>query len=188
VNQSEYAKHRGISQQRIAKLIQQGKLKKAVKRKGNVYRIDPVKADLELEQNLDPINRPAPPKAEPKPKSKKGGKNKPTSAEMESTAKAGGTKGMDYNTARTLLTQYSAAIKKLEYETETKKLIPAEQVRRDADALGRLVKGLFTAMPPRTAPLLAAETDPFKVQQMMIKEINQILTEIADTLLGITKK
>lgn len=187
MNQSQYAKHRGISQQRVAKLIQQGKIKKGVKKKGNVYSIDPVKADAELEGNLAPINRPKPKKSEPKPKSGKRSKKKdPPQAEMQNTAKEGGTVGMSYNTAHTLHEQYRAALRRLEYEEKKAELIPAESVRKDADALGRLVKGLFTAMPPRTAPLLAAESDPFKVQQMMIKEINQILDEISDTLLGIT--
>jgi len=191
VNQAQYAKHLGISQQRVAKLLQQGIISSGVVKfqRGTKlgYRIDPKKADVDYNKNRDHQNRPKP-KAKPEQKPKPGTKKRdPPPEVMESTARTAGTKGMDYNTARTLHEQYRAALSKLEYEEKSGKLIPAEQVRKDADALGRLVKGLFTAMPPRTAPLLAAETDPFKVQQMMIKEVNQILTEIADTLLGIVK-
>ena len=56
MNQSEYAKHRGVSQQRVSMYIRQGKLKKAVIKRGRIYTIDPVIGDRELERTLDPIN------------------------------------------------------------------------------------------------------------------------------------
>ncbi len=177
MNQSEYAKHRGVSQQCISKYIEREQLKWSVTKKGRAYEIDPDKADRELEETLDPINR-------PKSKPKKGAKTtKLSPAVMEGKAREGGTAGMTYSTARTLSEQYRAALRKLEYDEKSGKLILASKVARDADSVGRLIKERLTAIPIRIAPLVAVKSDPFECEQVIKKEINQILEELSKGVL-----
>lgn len=52
--QGEYAKRRGISQPRVAKLIREGRLNGAFKKEGRRYLINPKKADAILEGFLIP--------------------------------------------------------------------------------------------------------------------------------------
>jgi hypothetical protein len=54
LTQGEYAKHRGISQSMVAKLVRQGKLKGAFKKEGRRYLINPKKADAILSAIVDP--------------------------------------------------------------------------------------------------------------------------------------
>lgn len=71
-NQTEYSKHTGLSQQRISQLIKGGFLKGALKKFGKRQLIDPEKADLLLDENIDQLRRKQPPV-------------RPTTAEIEAT-------------------------------------------------------------------------------------------------------
>jgi len=78
---------------------------------------------------------------------------------------------------------YLAALKKLEYEQKCGELIPAEQVKRDAERAARIVKEKVTSWPGRVAALVAVEPDPFKCDQILRQECNQLLDEIAKEVL-----
>lgn len=151
-------------------------MKWSLTKKGRSYDIDPYQADRELEEKLDPTNQPSPKKGARKPK--------PSPAVMEGKAKEGGTAGITYNEARTLSEQYRAALRKLEYEEKSGKLILASEVAKDADHIGRLIKERLTAIPIRIAPLIAVQNDPFECEQIIKTEINQILQELSKEVLG----
>nr|MBC8360929.1 hypothetical protein [Candidatus Desulfatibia profunda] len=70
-----------------------------------------------------------------------------------------------------------------ENKTATKELIPAEQVKRDAERAARIVKEKVTSWPGRVAALVAVEPDPFKCDQILRQECNQLLDEIAKEVL-----
>ncbi len=177
MNQSEYARYREISPQRVSKYIENKQLKWSVTKKGRVYDIDHEKADREIEETLDPINRP-----ESKPK--KGARaTKRSPAQTEGGTEEGGTAGMTYSMARTLSEQYRAALRKLEYDEKSGKLILSNKVARDADSVGRLIKERLIAIPVRIAPLVAVKSDPFECEQVIKKEINQILEELSKEVL-----
>jgi len=57
MNQTEYSKHIGLSQQRVSQLIRDGYLKGALKTFGSRKLIDPAKADQLLDENLDHSRR-----------------------------------------------------------------------------------------------------------------------------------
>ena len=176
MNQSEYAKHLGISQQRVSKMLKQGIISRGVVeiKSGTrtVYDIDPKKADVDYEENRSLMNRP-----DSKPKGAR--KPKLTLPEMEDAAQAAWTGGITRADAERINAQYNAALKKLTYEERTGKVIMASEVAKDAAHAGRLVKERLTAIPARIAPLVAIESDPFQCEQVMKKEINQILEEIS---------
>jgi len=169
MSQKEYAEHRKVSQAYISQLIKRGQIPKSVWRwEGKNRVIDVVEADRILERTLDPANRRV--------------KADRVEARQETVERAG-MGGMDYNTARTLHEQYRAALRKLEYEERKGLLIPAEQVRKDADFAGRLVKRMVSNWPSRIAALVAAESDHFKCEQILRKECNQLLEEISQEVL-----
>lgn len=183
MNQAQYAKHLGISQQRVAKMLQQGiissgvvKFKRGTK---TGYKIDPKKADVDYEKNRDHHNRPAPKKK----KAAKAKKPKPTPQEKKDTARQAGTGGISYANARSLNEQYKAALKKLEYEEKTSKLINTDAVKRDAARAARIVKELVTSWPGRTAPIITPLTDVFEVEQALKRECDLLLTEISKGVL-----
>lgn len=79
---------------------------------------------------------------------------------------------------------YLAALKKLEYEQKNGELILAEDVKHDAARAARIVKGAVSSWPGRTAPLLAPVSDVFEVEQILKRECDQLLNEIADEFIS----
>lgn len=181
MNQSEYAKHLGISQQRVSKMLKQGIISSGVvvTRRGSreIYDIDPEEADVDYEENRSLMNRP-----EPKLKKKKAkGARKPklTLPEVKSMIRAVGESGATKAESERIIAQCKAILIKSECEKESGKLILASEVAKDGDRLGRLINERLTAVSPRVAPLVAPLSDPFQCEQVMKKEINQILEEVS---------
>ena len=80
--------------------------------------------------------------------------------------------------------QYVARIKKMEYETMTGQLIPAELVQVERFKQGRMVRDAVLNIPNRIASALAAAlgvtVDAHKVAVTMDAELRNILQEIAN--------
>lgn len=70
-----------------------------------------------------------------------------------------------------------------ENKTASSELLPADIVKRDASKAGQVVKEKVTSWPGRVSPLVAVESDPFKVEQILKKECNQLLDEISKGVL-----
>lgn len=84
------------------------------------------------------------------------------------------------------LTEYRkerAKLARLEREQLESELIPAEDVKRDAARAARVVKDKISSWPGRVAALVAVESDVFKVDQILRKECNQLLDEVAKEVL-----
>jgi hypothetical protein len=173
-NQVEFAAIVGVSQPRIAKLVAQGKLGDAVIREGHRTWINIQKGQQNLKKNLDPINqqnRVKKPALQPE-KTEKIEKKK-------AVAETGGTRAMDYNTARTINEQYKAALKKLEYQRLSGSLIPAEEVRNDAFLTGRRVRDALLGIPDRISASLAAKSDVDEIKKMLNEELRAAIGNIA---------
>jgi len=84
-------------------------------------------------------------------------------------------KEIDYNTARKINEQFKAALKKLEYEERTGKLIAHDIVKAQAAECALLVKSTLMSIPDRISSLLAAESDPVKVNDALKKEFHNVL-------------
>jgi hypothetical protein len=166
MTQSEYARHRQISQPRIAQYIRVGKLNGAFKKKGRRYYIDPEKADKLLEDNLNPIYRSgkakqAPADTQPDPMPAKGGN------------------GRTLNEATRLLAWYRAALAKLKYEKESGALVSKEQVDQQAANVGVMVRTHLESMPAKLAPEVAAMRSPKKIAERIQREVHRILTALS---------
>ena len=129
--------------------------------------VNPELADLDMERNLSPENRKVKTEIE---------------IEKEQVIAKSGIDDGSYNDMRLLNEKYKAALKKLDYEQKSLQLTPSDEVKREADFAGRLVKQKVSSWPGRVYALVAAESDPFKCEQILKKECNELLEEISGGL------
>jgi hypothetical protein len=165
MTQAQYAKHRQISQPRIAKLIRVGKLNGAYRKKGRRYFINPAKADQLLDQNLNPIYRDAGPG---RPEEKAGAPLPTKSSNGRSMAEA--TRN---------LTWLRVALTKLKYDKERGALVPKDQVARQATNVGLLVRTHLESLPAKIAPELAGMRSPKKIAERLQHEMRVVLTALS---------
>lgn len=71
---------------------------------------------------------------------------------------------------------------KIEYKRLKGEYISVQEVERQAFDTARAVRDAMLAIPPRIAPILASETDQFKIQRVLLEEINQALTGLSNEL------
>ena len=89
-------------------------------------------------------------------------------------------KMLSYDAARAVKENYNAKIKKLEHERLEETLIDKAQAIKLVETIGFQVKESMRQLPQKMSAMLAAETDPMKIELAMMKEIDQALTAIAD--------
>jgi len=164
--QTEFAAYRGVSQPTVFAYIKSGKIPKSAM---IGKKIDRDKADAALEKNLSPMNRPQ--------------KNQDaTPEEKQKVAATAGMGTLDYQTAHTLNEQYKAALKKLEYDERSGKVVNADEVKRRAFTASRKIRDACLAIADRCHALVAAESDPFQCKQILMKEINFIMENLSETV------
>jgi len=78
---------------------------------------------------------------------------------------------MDFNTARTLSEQFKAALRKQEYEQKSRKLVLLDDVKQDAFDCARQARDAMLNIPDRISDVLAGESDPMKVRELLTNEI-----------------
>ncbi len=180
--QREAAQELNIHESRLSRLRNQGTIKKSIRKVPgkNSFKYDVEKLRAELEDNLAPENRerrgkqPGEKVKEPTPEEKQKAIKKSKLAE-EAT-------GMSYSKARELNEAYKAALKKLEYEERSGKLVDVGKVERNAFEAGKAIKEQLVAIADRTAPLVAAESKDFECKQILLQEINYILESLSKLL------
>ena len=91
----------------------------------------------------------------------------------------GDSKSGTYMQAKTAREVYEAKNAQLEYEERTGKLIRIDAVRRVLAAKFTETRDALLQIPPRLAPLLAADSDPASVQTALHAEIHQALQTLA---------
>jgi len=71
---------------------------------------------------------------------------------------------------------------KIEYKRLKGEYIAVQDVEKQAFDTARAVRDAMLAIPPRISPILASETDQFKIQRVLLEEINQALTGLSNEL------
>ena len=159
---SEYAKSKDWDPSYVTKLSKKGLL---VEVDG---KIDTDATDKRIKDAGDPARTPF----------KKQNKGK---GRAMSTKKAAGltqdTKDLSYNQARTERERIKAKREKVEYDTLIGKVVDSEEVRISAFSRARTLRDAMFNIPDRLASILAAETNPRKVHQILFKEIRTVLEE-----------
>jgi hypothetical protein len=135
-------------------------------------KIDPAKADREWEQNSDPGQVEAQ------------GAEKPTlqtklKAKTEGSSEAPSSEGPTYIQSRAIRELYVARLRKMEYEEKTNRLVPLDKVTVRWFNLARQLRDQLIVIPNRIDAILAAESDRFKVNQLLTEEITRVLEEFA---------
>jgi hypothetical protein len=99
-----------------------------------------------------------------------------------------GTNGAGYAQSRAVRMLYMARLAKLEYEIRSGKLVSVEDVKQKAFNQARTVRDRLLNIPDRIVPLVTVETDPQKIELVLMAEIRDALTELrsldADVLHG----
>jgi len=83
-----------------------------------------------------------------------------------------------YHDARAMREAYDARMSKLEYQKELGKLVPVEDVQKQAAQVAKTVRDALLSIPARIAAEVANEIDVWKVEIMLDKEIRGALEEL----------
>lgn len=166
-----YAKHRGVSLPTVILAISNGRLHASVKRKGQGYQIDPVKADLEWKQNTD-IGSGYPAHAKNREATQSAAAVDPPDDHVDDD------QPITYAEARAQHERFKARLAQLELEQREGKLVEADAVKRESFRAARLVRDALLNLPDRIAAELANETNQFKVHQRLVSEIRRALEDL----------
>ena len=158
LSQSEFAKQQGWSRQYVSKLVKSGKIKL-------------INGKVDAEAALRAVSAQAEPSTALR--------NQPSRKEILPTAPTDSRQAVDFVTARTMREAFKAKMAKIEYEKEMGKLTDAARVKEDAFRAGRIVRDALLGIPDRQADVLAAETDPARVRQLLMDELEAILKELS---------
>jgi hypothetical protein len=156
-----YAKHRGVSHTAVQKAIKQGRIRLSPDGK-----IDQEAADREWSRNSSPVNAPA----------------KPTARAAPVSDRPGG--GPTYAQSRAVRELYLARLAKIEFEERSGKLLSRDEVTTAAFTRARTMRDNLLNIPDRIAPMLAAESDPAVVHQILSDEIRQVLNDLSGETRG----
>jgi len=164
MNQAQYARHRGVDKNAVRRALATGRIKKGAKG------IDPVEADKDWANNTDLS----------KPKNSVTGnphlKRGETPAPMKAATANGN--GNHYAHNRAVREGYAAALAKLEWEKETGKLVPVEDVRKGAYAAGRRIRERMMNMPDRLAAVVAGLSNIHDCRKVIADEVKLALNEL----------
>ncbi len=162
MNQSEYAKKKGLTPQYISKLKNQGVI--VFKENGE---IDEQASDQRINENKDPAKQ----------------QLSEYHAQQRQKKAAGETisAGQSYQQARAMKEQYAAMQARIAYEKEIGNLLDIQSVRlaiMDSDAI---VRNKLESLPDIIAPLLADESDESKIRAILLDQIEMLLTDLSKT-------
>ena len=157
-----YAKKRGVSLSSVQWAIASERITTVMNEQGAV-RIDPDVADREWEENTQHEKR-----------NTMAGKSYKDLAEKSPELK------LSFNEARTLKETYMAKLAQLDYDVKIGKLVSAEEVKNKVFQAARVTRDAILNIPDRIAGELAAETDYHRVYDLLKRELQQALEEMAD--------
>ena len=155
MTRNEYAKHRNVSRQMVAKMIKEDRILLTPDGK-----IDCEVSDMLLDQF-----------------SESGIRSTPNTTTREGLAERLSTIGT-YSEQRALLTQYKAELTKIELDRASGNVVNITTVRDAAFTTARRVRDSILNLPDRLAPLLAAEADTHTIRTLLDTELRQALDEL----------
>lgn len=170
VTVEEYAKHRGIAERSVRRYLADKLIPASAQiRKGRLLFLDQAKADKAIEKHgttrreiLGEVSLPVKGKTPPVPV-------------QQATTQQAGTAGLTFHEARTLKERYLAALRKIELDEKTGRLVEVEQVKLAAFNKARQARDTLLNIPDRIAPILAAERDQMKVAELLTRELRDAL-------------
>ncbi len=147
----EYAQHRNVSITAVRKAIKTGRITLNQSKK-----LDSELADIEWSKNTNPAKQ----------------RNKKTDLSENID-------GTSYRHSRAIKEAYSAKLTKLQFEKESKKLIPIDDVKISAFNAGRMVRDRILNIPDRVIPQLVGKTNTFEMKNILKSELVKVLEELS---------
>ncbi len=134
-------------------------------------KIDAEVADIQWDRNTDAAQQ------------QRGGAQASPAARADDEEKSPGPSEGQLNRLREAARADAARADLLEYELGIKRggLLPVEDVRKAAFEKARMARDQLMSIPDRLGPLIAAETDPAKVHEMLTRELRRVCEELAST-------
>ena len=86
----------------------------------------------------------------------------------------------ELNESRARREHYQAELAKLQVTQQRGELVPVDQVKKEAFALGRSVREALANLADRLSHQLAGETDPTVIHQVLTQEHRSALVELCD--------
>lgn len=162
----QYGERRGVSGRAVRKAIATGRLSLSVVGEGRRRKIDPDIADKEWNSNTQ-------------------GAKQRGAAAAAAEARSGGEPGAGPLTqakASALKSALQAKILELELRKRQNALLDSEAVSRQVERSFRDIRDRLLAVPLRVAPLVAAEPDQRRCEDIIGKAIKETLERFADGL------
>ena len=184
-----YARHRGVSLRAVQKAIQAGRIEKTPAGKIDVQIADThwdrrtAPRPLIAKQPQDPQKQEAVPAGSPSRPSAEPNHTPNAAADPRMDLPRGdlpGASGVDYSRARAVRENYLARMSKLNFEERSGKLVSRDEVQVAAFNKFRTIRDGMLNLPDRLAAILAAESDPTKVHEILATEIRKALVGFAD--------
>ena len=146
----EYAEHRNVSVVAVRKAIKSGRITLNQNKK-----LDQKLADSQWFENTNPAKQ-------------------RNSADNNSSDDK-----ISYHRSRAIREDYNAKLTKLQFERESGKLIPIEEVKIQAFNSGRRIRDRLLNMPDHIAPHLVSKTSIFEIKNILKSELTKILEELS---------
>lgn len=83
---------------------------------------------------------------------------------------------------KTQTEKFRSKIEEINFRIKSGELLEKEDVKQDAYAIGLKLKNSLLSIPERISSNLAVESNPAKIREVLINEINYVLGQIADDL------
>ncbi len=146
---AEYARYKGVSPALISRCIKKGKITRVD------GKIDPDKADKELNENIDPSFA---------------GKSKLKTDSNDDL--------MSFNAAKAKRETFKANMAELEFKEKEGALIDVKQMEKEANDLYRRFRDQMLNVVIRATKKLLGETDEFKFRTVLKKEIESAIKKV----------
>jgi hypothetical protein len=180
-----YARYRGVSLRAVQKALKTGRI--SAREDG---RLDADIADTNWARNTAPrpqfvakpasklaAQKPAPTKAAPEPSHHHSDTH---TLARQSSEPPRLESGLEYSKARAVRESYLARLAKIDFEERTEKLVSRDEMQVAAFSRYRTFRDGMLNIPDRLAAVLAAETDPRQVHELLSTEIRKALTEFSN--------
>ena len=176
-----YARHRGVSHTAVRKAVSSGRI--TLEADGT---IDPAKADVQWDTSTD-LSKPRN-SVTGVPKPQQPAAAAPAPVDLPYVDGSGARLASSYAASRAAHEGYRARLAKLELEQRSGKLVDADEVRAQFFALGRRLRDALMGFPDRLAPVLAGETDPHCVHEILVAELTACLAQQASAPAAPTRR
>lgn len=181
VSLREYSRRRGVSAMAVSKAAKSGRITLVD------GKVDVAAADRDWPANTNPGQMAYKAEATAAAAAAIAGEGDPeagqelteTTPEKAAAIEAMGSR-TKYGAARATREMYLSRIAEIDYKKQTGELIAADLVRVAAFKAARTARDSLLSMPDRLAPVLAGESDQFKVHAIMSEEIRRVCNDIAN--------